>query len=137
MCISEKASLGIPCDELRVKVANSKIHFREFPSGFIRFLSVDIDIIDVPLMFGYKFFTHYKHSTTSRSRIIYASLIWLHHFYHKFYNRLWRIELSSLFSFCICKLPKKIFIDLPKKILRMFSHFLKFRIRNEINELPK
>lgn len=116
MTISEKRSLRIPADKLRVDIADREIHLGELPGGLIGLLPVDSDVFDITLMLLDKFFAHDKHTTGPTSWIVDSALVGLDHLDHELDDRFWCVELTSLFSLSIGKLSEKILIDPTKEV---------------------
>ena len=109
-------AVGVVFAEVVINAADGHVHGSEFPGGWVEFLPVDGNVVDVALMGGDKAFGLHEKAATAHSRVIHAAGVWLEHFDNQGNYGFRREILAAAFAFGLGKATEKVFVNMAENI---------------------
>ena len=96
--------VGIALTEVRLQVADGKVHLAHLPRVGIDFLTIDRDIVDKPLVVLDEVGTLHEHTATTTGGVIDTSLERLYDCDQRADDAGGSVELAGVLAFELCEL---------------------------------
>ena len=109
-------AVGVVFAEVVINAADGHVHGGEFPSGWVEFLPVDGNVVDVALMGGDKAFGLHEKAAAAHGRVIHAAGVWLEHFDNQGNNGFGREILPAAFAFGLGKATEEVFVNVAENV---------------------
>src|SRR6185437_14531162 len=117
--------------EVRFDSSDGEIHFRQFPSGWVRLLAVDRNVSDTASMLANEFVALDEHAARTAARVVYTALVRLDHFHKQLDDAPRRVEFAALLAFGAGKLAKEVFVRATENVFRAVLLIAKPDVRDE------
>ncbi|CFL20962.1 Uncharacterised protein [Burkholderia pseudomallei] len=122
--------------EVSCEATNRQVHCHQSPSGRVRFLSVDADVVRLTAVRLDEFLGLHEHATRPAAWVVHASLVRSQHFDEHAHHRGRRIELPPFLAFSRRKLPEEVFVHLAEQVLCVMA-FAETDRRNQVHQFAE